>query len=88
MIKINFEFVSTHRNRTLWSNPCSFEVPWSGSGQSNGLNSVDPISNQAPIVSWTGQNISINSTVVSQTSNSIIVSAPINSFSQITNYYQ
>jgi hypothetical protein len=88
MIKIDFEFVSTHRNRSLWSNPCLFEVPWSGSGQSNGLNAVDPISNQAPIIAWTGQNISIPSTVVSQTSNSVIVSAPANSFSQITNYYQ
>lgn len=88
MIKIDFEFVSTHRNRTLWFNPCLFEVPWSGSGQSNGLNASDPVSNQAPIVVWTGQNISINSTVVSQTSDSVVVSAPANSFSQLTNYYQ
>lgn len=88
MIKIDFEFVSTHRNRTLWSNPCTFEVPWSGSGQSNGLNAADPISNQTPITAWTGQNISINATVVSQTSNTVIVSAAANSFSQLTNYYQ
>lgn len=88
MTKIDFEFVSTHRDRTLWPNPCSFEVPWSGSGQSNGLNAVDPISNQTPLIVWTGQNISINATVVSQTNNNVIVSAPINSFSQLTNYYQ
>lgn len=85
---MNFEFVSTHRNRTLWYNPCLFEVPWSGSGQSSGLNAVDPISNQAPIVLWTGQNIAINSTVVSQTNENVVVSAPANSFSQLTNFYQ
>lgn len=73
MIKIDFEFVSTHRNRNLWPNPCLFEVPWSGSGQSNGLNSSDPISNQAPLVEWTGQNISISTTVVSSSGNNIIV---------------
>lgn len=92
MTKIDFEFVSTHRNRTLWPNPCLFEVPWSGSGQYIGLNAADPVSNQAPIISWTGQNISINATVVSAFSgtgnNSVIVSAPVNSFSQLTNYYQ
>lgn len=88
MIKIDFEFVSTHRNRNLWPNPCLFEVPWSGSGQSNGLNSLDPISNQAPLVEWTGQNISISTTVVSSSGNNIIVSAPANSFSKVTNYYQ
>lgn len=92
MTKIDFEFISTHRNRILWPNPCSFEVPWSGSGQYNGLNASDPISNQAPIVSWTGQNISINTTVVTAFSgtgsNNVIVSAPANSFSQLTNYYQ
>lgn len=88
MIKIDFEFVSTHRNRTLWSNPCLFEVPWSGSGQATGLNAFDPVSSQAPIVAWTGQNISINATVVSQTGDSVIVSAPANSFSQLPNYYQ
>jgi hypothetical protein len=88
MIKLDFEFVSTHRNRSIWPNPCFFEVPWSGSGQSSGLNAYDPISNQAPIVSWTGQNISINATVVSQTNNTVVVSALANSFSQLPNYYQ
>lgn len=88
MIKIDFEFVSTHRNRLLWPNPCSFEVPWSGSGQSIGLNAVDPISNQTPIIAWTGQSLSINVTVVSQTNDSVIVSAPSNTISHIPNYYQ
>lgn len=88
MIKIDFEFISTHRNRSLWPNPCLFEVPWSGSGQHTGLNALDPISSQTPIVQWTGQNIAINATVVSVNSNSVIVSAPINSFSQVVNYYQ
>jgi len=88
MNKLDFEFVSTHRNRYLWSNPCLFEVPWSGSGQSSGLNAVDPISNQAPLIAWVGQNISINATVVSQTNDSIVVSAPANTFSQNLNYYQ
>lgn len=87
MIKIDFEFVSTHRNRNLWLNPCTFEVPWSGSGQSTGLNAVDPISNQTPIIRWTGQNILLNTTVVSQTSDTVIVSAAANSFSQLPNYY-
>ena len=88
MIKIDFEFISTHRNRSVWSNPCLFEVPWSGSGQYNGLNASDPISNQAPTVAWMGQNISIAATVVSQTNDVVIVSAAANSFSQTPNYYQ
>lgn len=85
---MDFEFVSTHRNRNIWSNPCLFEVTSSGSGQSNGLNASDPISNQAPIVTWTGQNISIAATVVAANNNSVIVSAPINSMAQVNNYYQ
>jgi hypothetical protein len=88
MTKIDFEFVSTHRNRTLWPNPCLFEVPWSGSGQYNGLNAADPISNQTPLISWVGENISISATIVSQTSDSIIVAAPANSLVQRSNYYQ
>lgn len=88
MIKIDFEFVSTHRNRSVWSNPCLFEVPWSGNGQVTGLHAGDPVSNQVPELEWIGQNIYINATVVSQTNNTIILSAPTNSFSQILNYYQ
>jgi len=88
MNKLDFEFVSTHRNRSLWSNPCLFEVPWSGNGQSTGLNAVDPISNQAPIVTWIGQNMSINATVVSQTSDTVVVTVPTNPSSTIPNYYQ
>lgn len=88
MIKIDFEFISTHRNRNLWPNPCLFEVPWSGNGQSTGLNAFDPISNQTPIVAWTGQNISINATIVTQTSTSVVLSSPLNSFSTLPNYYQ
>jgi hypothetical protein len=87
MIKIDFEFISTHRNRNLWPNPCLFEVPWSGNGQSTGLNAFDPISNQIPIVQWISQNISITGTVVAQTTNNIIVSAPLNSFSKVQDYY-
>lgn len=85
---MDFEFVSTHRNRNIWPNPCLFEVPSSGSGQSTGLNASDPISNQAPIVTWTGQNISIASTVVTANNKNVVVSAPINSFIQENNYYQ
>lgn len=88
MTKIDFEFVSTHRNRSLWPNPCSFEVPCSSSGQYSGLNAADPVSNQTPILSWTGQNISLNATVISQTSNTIVVSLPTNPSSQISNYYR
>jgi len=88
MIKVDFEFVSTHRNRNLWPNPCFFEVPWSGNGQSNGLDAVDPLSNQSPVLSWVGQNIAINSTVVSQSANSVVLSAPAGTFSQQLNYYQ
>lgn len=87
-MKIDFEFISTHRNRLLWSNPCLFEVPWSGSGQASGLNSYDPISNQAPLIAWVGSTISITATVVSQTNDSMVVSAALNTFSQIVNYYQ
>lgn len=87
-MKIDFEFVSTHRNRTLWSNPCLFEIPWSGNGQYNGLNAIDPISNQAPIIAWVSQNINMSTTVVSQTEDNIIVSAPTNLFSKTLNYYQ
>jgi len=87
-MKIDFEFISTHRNRNLWPNPCLFEVPWSGSGQSNGLNATDPVSKQAPTIAWSGQNISIAATVVSQTQDTIVVSAPASSFSQAPNYYQ
>ena len=71
-MKLDFEFVSTHRNRNLWPSPCLFEVPWSGSGQLNGLNSLDPTSLQAPIVAWTGQNINTAVTVVSQTNIHIV----------------
>lgn len=88
MTSINFEFVSTHRNRSLWPNPCAFEVPWSGNGQFGGLESVDPISLQAPIIDWKSQIISISATVVSQNAEDVIVSAPINSFSQLSNFYQ
>ena len=88
MMKIDFEFVSTHRNRNLWPNPCLFEVPWSGNGQSTGLNALDPVSKQAPSVMWKGENILVSATVVSQTSDSVVVSAPLNSFNQTNNYYQ
>jgi hypothetical protein len=88
MTKLQFEFVSTHRNRNMWPNPCLFEVPWSGNGQSVGLNAFDPLSLQAPIVTFSGQPILINSTVVSQTTGSIVVSAPANSFSWVQDYYR
>lgn len=88
MIKLDFEFISTHRNRNLWPNPCLFEIPWSGNGQSIGLNALDPISNQVPIISWTGQNININANVVLQTTDVVVVSAPENTFSKETNFYQ
>ena len=88
MNMLDFEFVSTHRNRSLWTNPCLFEVPWSGNGQSTGLNAIDPISNQTPIVAWTGQNISTNATVISQTSDNVIVTVPTSTYSNIPNYYQ
>jgi hypothetical protein len=87
MPKIDFEFVSTHRNRSLWRNPCAFEVPWSGNGQKIGLNAADPVSDQAPLVEWTGRNIAIAITVVRRTAKSVIVSAPINAFSKTPNYY-
>jgi hypothetical protein len=88
MIKIDFEFISTHRNRSVWSNPCLFEVPWSGSGQHNGLNASDPISNQFPTLAWVGENISIAATVMSQTNDKVVVFGVANSFSQTPNYYQ
>ncbi|AHL67588.1 hypothetical protein DH26_gp095 [Chloriridovirus anopheles1] len=88
MTKIDFEFVSTHRNRKLWANPCLFEVPYSGSGQKTGLNAVDAVSNQAPLVSWTGQVINIASVVVSAIDNTVVVSAAANSFSALDNFYQ
>jgi hypothetical protein len=88
MISLDFEFTSTHRNRNLWPNQCLFEVPWSGSGQSYGLNSVDPVSNQVPTIVWVGENIDINATVLSRTDNSLVVYANVDSFSQLKNYYQ
>lgn len=88
MTKIDFEFVSTHRNRQLWPNPCLFEVLYSGSGQKTGLNAIDPVSKQAPLVTWTGQVINIAGTVVSATPETVIVSAAANSFSTTSNYYQ
>lgn len=88
MISLDFEFTSTHRNRTLWPNQCLFEVPWSSTGQSLGINSLDPVSNQVPSITWVGENINITSTVVSRTDNSLVVYAPINSFSRLKNYYQ
>jgi hypothetical protein len=87
MTKLHFEFVSTHRNRNMWPNPCLFEVPWSGNGQSAGLNAYDPLSTQVPIVTFSGQPILINATVVSQTTGCIVVSAPANSFSWVQDYY-
>jgi hypothetical protein len=88
MMKTDFEFVSTHRNRSLWPNPCLFEVPWSGNGQSNGLNALDPVSNQAPIITWVGQNILLNATVISQTEDSVVVSYSTNTLFRIPNYFQ
>ena len=87
-MKLNFEFVSTHRNRNLWPNPCLFEVPWSGSGQSNGLDAVDPISNQAPIINWSGQSINITAVVISQTENVVVVTMPSNAGTRAINYFQ
>lgn len=87
MSKIDFEFVSTHRNRSLWRNPCTFEVPWSGSGQRVGLNAADPVSDQTPLIEWVGQNIAISATVVSRVENSVVVSTTLNSLSKVKNYY-
>jgi hypothetical protein len=88
MIKVDFEFVSTHRNRSVWPNPCLFEVPWSGNGQSVGLNAEDPVSNQVPELTWIGQNISISVSIISATDSTVIVSSSANSLSIITNFYQ
>lgn len=87
-MKIDFEFVSTHRNRSLWPSPCLFEVPWSGNGQANGLNALDPISNQAPTITWVGQDITLNATVISQTEHTVVVSLPTNPLFHKTNYFQ
>lgn len=89
-MKLDFEFVSTHRNRNLWPNPCSFEVPWAGNGQASGLNAVDPVSNQTPLISWIGQPkpMNINATVVSQMNDTVIVSMTSNPLFRVDNYFQ
>jgi hypothetical protein len=88
MTKIDFEFVSTHRNRSLWPNPCLFEVSWSGNGQANGLNALDPVSNQAPTITWIGQTIALNATVISQVEDAVVVAVASNPFFHVPNYFQ
>ena len=89
MIKMDLEFVSTHRNRELWSNPCVFETSWSNSGQASGLNAVDPVSNQTPLISWTSKLINENVSIVSNVDNYVVVSAQVNTLNAfIPNYYR
>lgn len=53
MVKRYLEIDSTYRDRTLWPNSASFQIPLSQSASHNGTNAVDPVSNAAPILEWT-----------------------------------
>jgi hypothetical protein len=86
--KLDFSFVSTHRNRNLWPNPCLFEVPWSGTGQKSGLNAVDAVSTQAPLISWVGDAIDVATMVISVTEQGMVLAVPTPVFLNIPNYYQ
>lgn len=86
-MKLNVEFVSAHRNRTRWPNPCSFEVPWANNNaQAEGLYSLDPISDQAPLKAWQGTDIDVSVNVVSQIDDVLVLSTD-NALSTTTGYY-
>ena len=54
------EIDSTYRDRNLWPSPGSFQVLLSQSGRLGAETAVDPVSNAAPIRSWTGQTFQID----------------------------
>lgn len=83
---MDFDFVSNYRNRNMWPNPCLYEVSF-GSGQSNGLNALDPISNQAPVIEWRGQKISHYATITAATTGAVVLSIPENWVNYEKDYY-
>lgn len=54
------EFDSTFRNRNLWPNPSSFEVPVSQSGRRGKTDPVDPVCESAPKIFWSSHQFNTN----------------------------
>jgi hypothetical protein len=48
------EFDSSYRDRTSWPLAGEFDMPLAVSGNNSSGTAVDPVSNSAPVISWTG----------------------------------
>jgi hypothetical protein len=48
-----FEIVSTYRNRIQFPNPSNFDVLISQTGTRDQMNAYDPVSDAAPLITWT-----------------------------------
>jgi hypothetical protein len=50
-----FEIVSTYRNRIQFPNPSNFDVLISQTGTRDQMNAYDPVSDAAPLITWTNE---------------------------------
>ncbi|ABF82099.1 hypothetical protein MIV069L [Invertebrate iridescent virus 3] len=87
-MKVDFEFVSTHRNRTLWPNPCCFEVGWSSTAPSNAINAYDPVSDQVPLLVWVGSDQKVTGKLIAHVGDWMVVAFPIGAVSPKVNNYR
>lgn len=60
------EVDSTYRDRNRFPNPGNFEIPISQTGRRSGKDAIDPVSLGTPIISWTSNNLSVDSPNVSK----------------------
>ena len=93
------ELDSTYRNRVQWPFPAEFEVPLTQYGDGNQYNAIDPVSDAAPILEFTGNftlagGVTISGVVSPLTGigaltdvKEVIVETPIGTLQQTKDYY-
>ena len=93
----NIEIVSTYRDRQFNPNPTDFRVDVNLPERYSCLEAYDPVSDQAPILSWTGNTVDallpnvllLSGTVLSHEGNGfVILSCPVQNLFQINQYYR
>lgn len=92
------EFDSSYRDRSMYSNPASFVVDISQSGQKTRENAKDPVSNASPILVWNTSFdettaatsvviTTIDTTLSPSDSVTFIINATANDLRNVVNYY-
>ena len=79
---------SRYRNRTKYPNPFQFDMRAKENTTFDKINAGDPVSNQAPIVTWSPDDMSISGTIVSSIQRNVIIIESSDSINKQPNYFK